>query len=473
MAKARVKGIYATALSKILLDHGYSLTQCSKTIESRLGISSDFDAPDLDIKDSEDHQSIIISGRKELLDDVLKIITETLPNPIIYRSKVAVNSIYLGVVEEISESGTVVDIGEAKGLIPDKELELGTNVLVRVVNPGLKHEQITLSDELTIPGKYAVLIPINAIKISKKIRNPETRQMLLALGLSIKPPNWGILWRTAAGAQTMQTLIEEVNRLKEIAEQISSAAEKEKGPKLLYEGEYVAVVELPYECKCELDNIRSKVTPTIKKHHYYKALGRCTSMLVDMAERMLSLAPHAEQSIMESFNSTIAGIYPKLGDMIYITHVKLDGRVLELTPGRIISIQRRDDELVFSLKRQFREGGYYDGLELPKERGDYGITEVKIGSWYMKTLYFSSTGKLKGEYYNISTGIEFIPPNRIRYIDLAVDVVKYPDGTVKVLDLDQLQEALNEGFISKRTYDDVMEKIKYLEQLLRGEKEPG
>ncbi|MHA1594843.1 MAG: DUF402 domain-containing protein [Candidatus Baldrarchaeia archaeon] len=473
MVKARVKGIYATALSKLLIDHGYSLTQCSKTIENRLKISSDFDAPDVDIKDSDDHHSIIISGKKELVDNVIKILTDTLPNPIIYKSKVAVNSIYLGVVDEISEEGSVIDLGHAKGVIPGKELELGSKVLVRVINPGIKYEQITLSDELTIPGKYAILIPSNTIKISKKIRNPDTRQTLLALGLSIKPPNWGILWRTAASAQSMQTLIEEVKYLKQIAEDISSAFERENPPKLLFEGEYIAIVELPYESKCELDKIRSEVTPTIKGHHYYKSLGRCTSMLVDMAENMLSSLPRAGDSILQTFNNIISGIYPKIGDILQITHIKLDGRVFELTPGRILSVRRFNGEISFTIKRQFREGGYYDGLDVPKERGDYGITEIKVGNWYMKTRYFSSTGKLKGEYYNISTGIEFIPPNKIRYIDLAVDLVKYPDGTVKVLDIDELKRAAEEGYISKRTYDNIMEKVKYLEELLKEGKEPG
>ena len=46
--------------------------------------------------------------------------------------------------------------------------------------------------------------------------------------------------------------------------------------------------------------------------------------------------------------------------------------------------------------RSFSEGRY-DGLDLPIERGDYGLTEVKEGSWIVKHSYYSMEKELKGD----------------------------------------------------------------------------
>jgi len=81
---AKVRGIYATALSRLLLDHGFELVQLSKEIMERLGVEPLERNPDLNIQDRYDRQGVEARGsveavealrlflRKELVDVILR-----------------------------------------------------------------------------------------------------------------------------------------------------------------------------------------------------------------------------------------------------------------------------------------------------------------------------------------------------------------------------------------------------------------
>jgi Ribonuclease G/E len=102
------------------------------------------------------------------------------------------------------------------------------------------------------------------------------------------------------------------------------------------------------------------------------------------------------------------------------------------------------------LKRKFHgSGSFYDGLEVPKEEGDYGITEAQEDLWSLRHSYFGSDGQLKGELYNINTPVEFYP-GKIRYVDLEVDVVKPVGQDPRIIDKDKLTEAVEEGHLNER-----------------------
>lgn len=461
--KARIRGIYSTALTKLLLDHGFQITQSTQIIRNRLNINLDTDTPDIDIKDTSDKQGLIVEAKNIVLNTFINIITEELPNPLIYLSKVTKNAIYKGTAEQRTSHGTIINLGEYKGILLGEKLKEGKELLVRVVNPGLGRD-ITLTTNITIPGKYAVLIPENSIKISKKIRNPETRQMLFVLGKAIKPKNWGILWRTAAATGETKELIEEVKKLERKAEKIFKKAEKERAPLLLYEGERLAHIKIPYESKRKLDEIRSKVTLTIPDHHFYKSLNSEFALVVDLAEKIISRRPELKEEVTEQVKEIVLQKYPKIGELVEIEHIKLDGKQLHLTPGKVI--EKTTNPLTLKLLRKFRGRGTYDALDVPIEEGDYGITEITQGLWYMKTSYYDKERELKGEYYNISTGVE-IYPQRITYIDLAIDVIKWPNNDIKVVDKEELEEAYKKGIITEKYYKEILKNVEILKKKIK------
>ena len=116
---------------------------------------------------------------------------------------------------------------------------------------------------------------------------------------------------------------------------------------------------------------------------------------------------------------------------------------------------RRFEDTFIEIGRFIKSSGMYDGLEVPREPGDYVITTIPIGKWWLRHEYYSSKGELKGVYYNVNTPPEILA-NAIRYVDLEVDVVLWPDGKYKIIDLEELESAYDMGIISET----LMEKAK-------------
>jgi len=73
---------------------------------------------------------------------------------------------------------------------------------------------------------------------------------------------------------------------------------------------------------------------------------------------------------------------------------------------------------------------------------------VKEGDWLVKHSYYSAEGGLRGEYWNINTPVELYP-DRIRYIDLHVDVVLRRGGRPEIIDRDQLDRLADEGYVNE------------------------
>lgn len=83
----------------------------------------------------------------------------------------------------------------------------GQEVLVQVVKEPISNKGPRLTSELTLPGRYMILIPfVNTINISKKITNVEERERLYRLISSIKPKNFGVIVRTVAKDIDVATL---------------------------------------------------------------------------------------------------------------------------------------------------------------------------------------------------------------------------------------------------------------------------
>ncbi len=72
-------------------------------------------------------------------------------------------------------------------------------ILVQVVKEPISTKGPRLSCELSIPGRYLVLVPFSdTVNVSKKIGSNEERKRLVRLINSIKPKNFGIIIRTVA-----------------------------------------------------------------------------------------------------------------------------------------------------------------------------------------------------------------------------------------------------------------------------------
>jgi len=214
--------------------------------------------------------------------------------------------------------------------------------------------------------------------------------------------------------------------------------------------------EFPGSSKKKLDSLRALVTPTLDGHHYYKACGGRISSLLEMAEKMLEKdCPRRE--VESLFKESIEHEFPRKGSRIRIEHVKINGKVFDLGIARITEFDKKNGTL--KLLRTFLKRGIYDGLGIRKDPGDYAVTLMKLGEWSFRTRYFSRDGRYKGTYVNINTPIELYPM-KIRYVDLEVDICLLPDGKIREVDRDKIEEKIFKGYISEKLGQIVNEKMK-------------
>ncbi|AMQ18434.1 DUF402 domain-containing protein [Thermococcus peptonophilus] len=452
----RIRGIYSTALTKLFLDRGFGISQPSNKIVERFGLEKTYDDFDVDIYDKKDRHGVVLVG--DAVEEAKKVLEEELIDVFFRRLPYQLYGIYKGLVVKVDGKYVYVDLGSAIGTLSRKELPNaveGDEILVQVK----KHNFLPhLSTTLTIPGDYAVLIPkpIGAqrhVKISRKIRDNQERERLRILGLSIDLGRWGVLWRTAAAYKDWNLLRDEIVRLSKLADRLAKA-DTYFAPSLIIEGRNIYEVEFGGGAKRKLDEIRNKVVPTVEGHHQLKAKDPELGFAVEIAEGILSKVPGQRVKVNQGFwEALVENKGPKKGWLFTLEHVKPDGQRIRIGPGEVLEVSH--NPLRVTIKRHLKPGKFYDGLELPIEFGDYAITELEAGKWWFVHRYYDKNGNLKGEYYNINTPVE-IYPDGARYVDLEVDIVKWPDGKKEIIDQEELKEHYEEGIISEKLYRAVL-----------------
>ena len=95
-------------------------------------------------------------------------------------------------------------------------LTRGQQILVQVVKEPISTKGPRLSCELSIAGRYMVLVPFSdSINISKKITDGDERKRLMRLISSIKPEKFGVIVRTVAKGKDVAELDKDLRNLEQ------------------------------------------------------------------------------------------------------------------------------------------------------------------------------------------------------------------------------------------------------------------
>lgn len=201
-----------------------------------------------------------------------------------------------------------------------------------------------------------------------------------------------------------------------------------------------AAVEFPGAAKEVLDRVRGNVVPTIPKHHRLRIINW---RAVKSCEQALENDPSSiQQAGMKLFQELVLGCLGR-GGSVRLEHVRVGARPARPREATLIEFSCDG----FVAKRRLNQG-WYDGLDMPIEEGDYAITEIREGAWSVRHVYYSGTGTLKGEYHNVNTPVEMYPYGA-RYVDLEVDVVRRPGEAAFLLDRERLELLAREGYVSE------------------------
>ncbi|CAA9264973.1 MAG: Ribonuclease E [uncultured Acidimicrobiales bacterium] len=113
-------------------------------------------------------------------------------------------------------------------------LRTGQTVLCQVTKNPIGTKGARLTQEVSLPGRFCVLIPnSDTYGISKRLSDDERKRLRKLLD-EVKPPQHGIIVRTAAEGATTDELRRDVLRLVRQWDAIEALAQRSKTPALLY-----------------------------------------------------------------------------------------------------------------------------------------------------------------------------------------------------------------------------------------------
>ncbi len=165
-------------------------------------------------------------------------------------------NIYLGKVQNVlpGMEAAFIDIGTPKNAVlyagdvrflPEEPggnspriediLEVGMSVLVQVVKDPMGSKGARLTTEISLPGRFLVLVPESeSTGISRRLPESE-RERLRDTLRRIRPDGFGIIVRTAAEETTEDQLKVDLDRLEHLWHEIYRTSNKANPPALVYE----------------------------------------------------------------------------------------------------------------------------------------------------------------------------------------------------------------------------------------------
>jgi hypothetical protein len=471
----KIRGIYATALSVLFKTApGYEITFPSPEMANRLNITRSFKPVDVEIKDRADLLGVTVEGPFDAIAAEDFPLMARVPGLAVTRGHPNKYAIYKGVVVKKnqdhdydhvmldSESGLV-------GILHHARLKVGTEVVVQVEEPGSqsgKHKPV-LTENISYPGAYVVMIPEPRVAFSKNITDPGLKA---DLSDTLKTRQggmgrWGIIFRSACNDATMDDISAELDDLQEKADKLQDEIDK-SGIGFIADPVPITTMSVIFsqESLAILDGLRREYVPTVQGHHYWRIVARRLQrgdQAIELAEYLLGHLQTGQDRIdrlFQDFALDAAKILSK-GTLLAFAHYKPDGDIYRLSPGKVVEIINDDDGIqedalaypTIVLRREFNtraaHGSYYDGFDgIEMHPGDYSICHARPGFPVITNQYHRADGTFLGCYYNVSTPV-LLFPGELQYTDLEIDVIEDAAGVQSVVDREKLDAAASSGFI--------------------------
>jgi len=114
-------------------------------------------------------------------------------------------------------------------------LRVGQEVVVQVVKEAVGTKGARVTRNLTIPGRYLVLMPgVDYVGVSRKIGDDDERERLKRIAQSVKPRGLGLIVRTVAEGRSEDDLARDAKFLLRIWSDIQRKNRQQRAPSVLY-----------------------------------------------------------------------------------------------------------------------------------------------------------------------------------------------------------------------------------------------
>jgi hypothetical protein len=476
MTTLRIRGIYAVALTQLFRQDPdvWEIVQPDAEVRSCIAHTWGMDSPDVDIDDAPDehgHREVIrLTGSANAVHKVLTVLQQHFFDIITYQDNLQVGAIYMGLVGIVSRMRrrAVVYMGDQLvGVLPlryaDRDLQVGSYIPVRIAAlPAEGDDRPLLSTSITVPGHYAVLTSVQAVKMSKQITELSQQERLQRLGEQHDTGGWGIIWRTAAQHADDQTLLTEIQHLTQEAHILRERLQAITAVGHVREGEIVAHVYLPGHAKACCDALRAQCLPTLPGHHKYKAQGDAYAAMVEALEKELPPEVLRTRTANLGALSSVNAMQQPIQNRIRILVRDLQGNLREHATAQRVAYDLHAGWV--EVRQMLRhKGAYPPDLHLDKHHGDYTVTRFQEGSWCYTTHFYSRKGTWKGAYASLTTPLAIFA-DQLHSVDLHVAVMHGPKHKPELRGLESLQKKQEEGLITAALVHKVREEA---EELLR------
>ncbi|QLG63748.1 DUF402 domain-containing protein [Halorarum salinum] len=459
---ARVRGIYATALTRLLLEADHEVVQASSPIRRRFDAELPTADHDVSLETTDDRQGVGVGGEPDAVEAATALLRDVGIDAFAWADATPRGAVFDGRVTETFGGGAVLDLGVGEGYLPFENAEgyVGEDDVFRVQvvesrapwgdgRPELDTRVRAMAGLATlVPGREGTRVAGGDDAAARELVG-----MTDLLDPEL-PEGWGIEWARGARDAGMDALGSALERATEHARTLEPVLDEPEGePGRVAAPTDGAWVWFGRESRFELDGLRRRVTATMPGHHRTKAASAAASAGVDLAEALCSFATDGDEGSVDGgegnggfpFGVVADRFGPVEGDSVAIEHGKPDGRLITLGRGEVTG---RDADGTVSVRREMTAGGTYDALDARREAGDVALTTFREGRWWYPTVYRDADGERKGTYVNVCTPVEAFPGS-VRYVDLHVDVVKHADGRVERVDDDELDGAVAAGEVSE------------------------
>jgi len=144
-----------------------------------------------------------------------------------------------------AEGGSAPTRGRLPGAARDARIEqllrTGQTILCQVTKNPIGTKGARLTQEVSLPGRFVVLIPgSDTYGISKRLADDERKRLRRILD-EVRPPGHGLIVRTAAEGATADELRRDVARLTQQWEKVDAMSKGSRAPALLYREPDMAV----------------------------------------------------------------------------------------------------------------------------------------------------------------------------------------------------------------------------------------
>jgi len=115
-------------------------------------------------------------------------------------------------------------------------LKRNQTIMVQVAKDTLGTKGCRLTNYVTLPGRYSVLMPtVPHLGVSRKISSDKERDRIRRILKDVRPKGLGLISRTAAEGKTKSELEDDAKYLNRVWNKVGKRMESEKAPALIYE----------------------------------------------------------------------------------------------------------------------------------------------------------------------------------------------------------------------------------------------